>query len=262
MLLALYMLMLGVNAEAACPATAVELAQLTDQALLSYESWEWDAFDSARASLDSAVLCAADPLDPLAASRVHLVHALAAGLTKDEAIATTHFRSLLVTDPSYVLPDSLAAPGSLLQRAFEAAKLAEPGDTRRVRADELWVDGAEARRLPVDRPFVAQSMVEDGLKTWIVAGEPLPDDLTLALGPPPTSRRTLALGVTGGASVIAGGALLFLASQTADQLDPSLTWNEGDALLRRNRSLAVGGVGLGAAGLALGAVGVTLELKR
>ena len=261
MLLALSMLLLGPVAQAGCPSTPLELQQLIDQALLSYESWEWEAFAHARDAVDSAAICAADPLDALAASRVHLIHALAAGVNKDEGAATAHFRSLLATDPSFVLPDSLAAPGSLLQRAFEAARTAEPGETDRVHATELWVDGERARRVPVDRPFVAQASGEMGLQTWLVSAQPLPDDLQLALGAPVPTRAPLFLGVGGGAALILGGAALFLASRTSAELDGAPTLAAGDALLIANHRYVGAGAGLGAIGLGLGATALTFELR-
>lgn len=259
-LLVLSMLLLDLNAEAACPSTPLELQQLIDQALLSYESWEWESFARACEALDAAAICAADPLDVLSVSRVHLVHALAAGVTKDEGTATAHFRSLLATDPTYVLPDSLAAPGSLLQRAFDEARAAEPAETQRVRASALWIDGERSRHMPVDRPFVAQAQGEMGLQTWLVAAQPVPDDLALALGAPLPARTPLLLGASGGAAALLGGAALYLASRAASDLDGAGSLGEGDALLVANHRYVYGGAALCGVGLGLGAAGLSIQL--
>lgn len=262
MLLGLLSLTLISRAEAGCPSTLADVHLLAEQALLSYENWEFDSFKETRASLDTTVLCAADPLDPLTASQVHLVHALESGLDKKQDVATLHFRALLATDPTYVLPDSLAAPGSLLQRAFGDAKAADSGPTQRVSVDQLWLDGERARRIPTDRPFVAQLNEEGGLQTWLVTPPPLPDELQAALGRPPPSRLSVTLGGAGVASLAASGTLLFLASRSAAELEPALTSTEAFALKQRNRSMARGGAALAAVGLGLGVAGISVELVR
>lgn len=255
--------LLGLPARAACPASTTDLRAAIDQGVEAYESWDWEHFGLAVADVDALLGCLAEPLSPKDAAQVHLFGALQAGVKKDEARATVAFQSLLALDPAFELPQSLGSPGSLLRRAYEAARAADVGESVRLH-DEGWiVDGQPAaRRLPLSRPALVQRLGDDGLQTWVVSGQPLPDPLELATARPAPRPAVLGLGVASGVS-LALGALSFVAARHTSSAYPDAgTPEEAARLNALNHASFLGGAGLGAAGLGLGVSAVIIELRR
>lgn len=266
-------LLLTLPAQAACPSSISELHAGIDAGIAAYEAWEWDRFGLARADVAAIVGCLSEPLAVADAERVHLFTALQAGVDKDEGRATEAFRALL------------AAPGSLLQRAFDAAKVPEPLDQRRLPKGGWIVDGqAGARALPLSRPAIVQKQAESGLSTWMVAGEPLPDDLSLALAQKPKGssgsapkqagaapaadagtdegegrRRAVRLGLAGGGALALSAASFALTYSTSMAHGEATTYDEEARTTRLNHAFFVGGAASGAVGLGLG-VGATISL--
>lgn len=278
-------LLLTLPAQAACPSSISELHAGIDAGIAAYEAWEWDRFGLARADVAAIVGCLSEPLAVADAERVHLFTALQAGVDKDEGRATEAFRALLAVNVGYTLPEGLAAPGSLLQRAFDAAKVPEPLDQRRLPKGGWIVDGqAGARALPLSRPAIVQKQAESGLSTWMVAGEPLPDDLSLALAQKPKGssgsapkqagaapaadagtdegegrRRAVRLGLAGGGALALSAASFALTYSTSMAHGEATTYDEEARTTRLNHAFFVGGAASGAVGLGLG-VGATISL--
>lgn len=272
-MLALLSLLLS-TAAAACPASTADLRAAIDAGVAAYGEWAWDRFGLARADVAGMIGCLSEPLAPEDARRIHLFAALQAGVDKDEARATGAFRALLAVDPVWALPAELAAPGSLLQRAFDAARVEVEVETLRLPKGDWLVDGASGvRALPLSRPAVLQRRTPESLDTWLVAGEPLPDSLSEALSRPApkprkaaetsaeapgSGRRPLVLGAASGGALALSALSFGLAWRAWDAYPDARTAEEAASLNRANHVFYAGGVAVGAVGLGLG-VGAALD---
>ncbi len=269
-------------AQAACPSSIPDLRAGIDAGIAAYQAWEWDRFGLARADVAAMLGCLDGPLAPEDAAQIHLFVALQAGVDKDEARATEAFRALLAVNAGYVLPEDLAAPGSLLRRAFEAAAVAEPLVTRKLPGGGWIVDGQSgARALPLSRPALVQKELEAQLHTWMVAGEPLPDDLSAALVRPsrktaaaggesapaedsdrPSRKRTLVLGVASGGALALGATAMTFAVRTEERFWDSTTDSQAVTTKGQNNALYFGALASGAVGLGLGVTATITVLGR
>jgi hypothetical protein len=210
--------------------------------------------------------CPEAPLTPATVRKVHLFTALQAGVDKDEARASSAFRALLDDQPAYALPDDLAAPGSLLRRAFEAAKAEKPGDVQPLAGRGWVVDGApKAHELPLYRPTLVQRQADGLTQTWLVSGPPLPDDLQQAIAGKSAKQGgdgralPLGLGVAGGGALLLSAASFAVAYASWRAYPDAPDEAAASALNSRNHTLLVGSAATGALGLGLG-VGAAITL--
>ncbi len=171
------------TAQAACPALESALQAEVELGVAAYERFDWPSFqrhlDAARAD----VLCVGSVLSPLTSARLHLLEALAAGLSRDEAAALAAFRGLLSVMPSYQPSDGLIAPGSMLAKALANARALGDGPTRSLPGEGWTVDGrAGASGYPTERFAVVQRQESWGvLRTWVLDGGAPPPDLLAAI---------------------------------------------------------------------------------
>lgn len=266
-------LLLALPARAECPSSSAELRAEITAGIAAYEAWEWDRFGLARADVASMIGCLGEPLATDDAAQVHLFAALQAGVDKDEIRATEAFRALLAIKPEAGLPEGLAAPGSLLRRAFDAAHVAADTPTRRLPKGDWIVDGQRgASTLPLSRPSVVQYSGSDQLRTWVVAGEPLPDDLSLALskprgarsvsadsGPGSSRRRALGMGIASGGALALSAASFALTWSTSNAYWEAGTEEEAGRIRDMNNVFFYSGAATGVLGLGLG-VGATISV--
>lgn len=266
-------LLLALPASAACPSSQADLAGEIDAGVAAYKNWEWDRFGLARSAVAGMLSCPAAPLDPATVRKVHLFSALQAGVDKDEARATASFRALLDDQPAFVLPEDLAAPGSLLRRAFEAAQAEKPGQVQPLPGRDWVVDGMpKAHEMPLYRPTLVQRQGDDGVQTWLVSGPPLPRDLQEAITGKSATKAgggralPIGLGVAGGGALLLSAASFVVASTAAKEY-PSTPTADADldevaGLVHRNHAFYVGGAAAGAIGLGLGAgAAITLVIR-
>ncbi len=192
------LLILISSAWADCPASATALRADLDAAQQAYEAQSWDQFASAFSDVENDVGCLLDVVNSSDASRVHLVHALAAARASDTAAATVAFRGQLATDPTYDPPFSLAPPGSLLRTAFENSRK-DPGAPSMALAEGSWyLDGMPASELPGAQAAVVQRFDgQGGLSSWYLSGLDVPAGLAdhvkgavAAPTPEPTQRTS------------------------------------------------------------------------
>jgi len=259
-------LLLALPGHAACPSTQADLSAEIDAGVTAYKSWAWDRFGLARSAVAEMLPCLDGPLSPATARQVHLFTALQAGVDKDEARAAAAFRALLDDQPAFALPEDLAAPGSLLRRAFDAAKTEKPGEVQPLAGRGWVVDGApKAHEMPLYRPTLVQRQAEGLTQTWLVSGPPLPDDLQQALSRKSANQAgegralPLGLGVASGSALLLSAASLAVAWQSWRDYPDAKTTAEADTLNTRNHAFLIGGAAGGAVGIGLG-VGAAITL--
>jgi len=268
-------------AHADCPADSGTLLQDVDRAVEAYEDWAWERFESELATVQEDMGCLAEVISASAAARIHLLLALDAGRRQDAHGAETAFRGLLAVDPTFSLSTELAAPGSLLHRAFMAAKAAAPSDTRSMTERACFVDGTPgATEVPTERTAIVQLLEPgEGFSSWCLMGGPFPPSLeTELLVEPATSvasvlsdgessatagagqaigkrRSPLLLAAGGVALAAAAGGMVWSESIEGSMLEQTTESRARDQYQRGlTVSIASTGVGVVGGGLVLGAV--------
>lgn len=277
-MVSLLWLALGV-AEAACPSRVADLQRPINEAQAAFASMDDGAMSRASAAAESALGCLGEPISAASAASVHRHEALVAFLHNDPARARAAFRSALVLQPSYRLPEDVAPPGNPLATLYDEARALGPGPEEPVFTEPgltLLVDGATSTALPSDRPVIVQVLSGDGAvlsTTYLQVGADLPAGLRVLpadpgfLPPPPPknnelppapqapARRPVALLAAGGGALVASGAMLTLSAVTqARYLDLDTPTASLDGLVQRNHAAVLAAGGLGAVGLGLGAV--------
>ncbi len=128
----------------------------------------------------AALACAAGPLSPDTAARVHRVEGLMAFLDRDTGRVASAFAAARALDPSYTFPEAMIGARNPVRVAYDAAP--PSGGTRPVpppaRRVTLWVDGEPVRARPDARAAIVQVQVADapmGASVWVLPDDPLPD---------------------------------------------------------------------------------------
>lgn len=274
------LLWLGMGvASAACPSRVTDLQRPLNEAQAAFASMDDATMERASTSADEALACLSEPISAASAASVHRHHALVAFLHEDPARARAAFRSALVLQPSYRLPEDVAPPGNPLALLYDEARGLGPGPEEPVWPEAgttLLVDGATSTALPSDRPVVVQILSGDGAvlsTTYLQVGANLPAGLSvtppsasgappkvnagLTQVSPPPARHPIGLAAAGGGALLGSAALLVMSAATqATFKDESTPEDELDRLVTLNHAAVQGSVGLGLVGLGLGAVAV------
>jgi hypothetical protein len=242
-LLLLLVLGLGHHMEAraaACeePSTRTEVGLVVADAMEGFRNLDALRFELARNKVFTLLTCLDETLLPRDAARVHAMMAVDAFLRKDEAASIESFRAALAADRSYDLPPGMVPEGHLLKKRLEEARArasAPPRPLPSLGPHVIWVDGAESRVAPSDRPTLLQRVQETGkplatvylatgapLPAWLPPAAPVPQARTRT--PRPRTREPRPWGLVGaaGLSALATGASYVLAMQAHDAFqDPS-----------------------------------------
>ena len=276
-------------APTALACTADELGQATDAAVAAWSQQDLAAFRSAREAMAEHLACQTEVLSTDAVRDVHLTGALSAYLPpRDPDRVEAAFRALLSVDPGFALSEAIAPPGNLLHDLLEQARAPDPAAAASVQAlgasegCTVLVDGREASFRTTARPVLLQLACAGSAKANVL----LPPDAPLpiwAQPPPPAveplplpptdpepdreGRPALALAIGGGASLVAGAAVLANARGWKDDYELLVADIPGGGLadeeapdveLARTRANRRGyvaqGLGLAGAGLVTAAV--------
>ncbi len=213
------------------------------------QAWGDDAANFAVAvdAMRRILPCVTEPVDAATAAHVHRVEGLAAFAVRDLAATRLAFSAARATDPSWVLPEAVAAQGSPLRAEWSRVEPL-PGTVRLAapRRGELRVDGVATLQRPEARPTLVQVVDERGLavtSAWVPAG-----------GNVPAYARKPGAGwwIAAGASAVGGAALLGGAYVADDDYRHSTTEVEAEGARTRVNGLAGAAVGAGALALGLG----------
>lgn len=282
------------TAQAACSATADELAQHVEGATLAFAAMDSATFGAEREQAYAILGCISEPMPGSLAGAFHRMEALAGYLENDVDRTITSFQAATVADPDYNLPMTLAPEGNLLRDYFEEARAFPARGLQEVTLPIgawLWVDGARSTVRPIERPAIIQGVGADSKVQWtryVTPNDPLPQVRAVAVqqvvvsGPartsssaPPSARSSAGavpawpFFVAAGVSGLASGGLWWAANQSAgrvEELGGAIAKNtnmegintaaDADALIRRANT--TGYVAQATAGLSLSlcAVGV------
>lgn len=282
-LLSLGLLLLGAGAaHAACPqiTRATDLQRALNEAQAAYAALDIRAFEQARASAADTLSCLGEAISPPLAAAAHRAEAISAFVGDDTQRARSAFRSSLVLQPAYRMPEDVLPPGSPLHSLYEEARALGPGldePAGLVAGITLLVDGADASSVPSERPTILQIVAPDGQiqGTWYLrVGDPFPEELRGAPTPPPAARtptttvqaqtagprdrRWVPLAVGAGVSGLLAGGAYALSARSHDQyVTPGAVDYvalEGVRDANHAQVLAAGGLSVVALGLGVGAV--------
>lgn len=211
-------------------------------------AWGASAADFAVAvsAVRAIVPCLGAPIDTPTAAHVHRVEGLAAFAARDKVAAAQAFAAARAADPAWALPAELAPEGGPLRAVWDqapAAGAARPLPTPG--GGELRVDGVPGHTRAEARPVLLQVVTKEGRAR---------DSAWLAAGAAPTypRARPVAAWIGTGACLLAGGALLGVATAANDDYQASSTVAQAEERRAVVNGLAGGAVGLGAVGLGLG----------
>lgn len=218
------------------------------------QSWGDDAANFAVAvdSMRRILPCVQEGVDPATAAHVHRVEGLAAFAARDLPAARLAFAAARVVDPTWVMPEAVAAVGSPLRAEWSAAEAATTTvRLPRPRSGELRVDGLLASERPDARPALLQVMDTRGravTSAWLAVGAPVP-----AYEKKPGAGWWIAAG----ASAVGGGALLGAAYLADGEYRRSSTGAEADEARRVVNGLAGAASGAGVLAVGLGVVAIS-----
>ncbi len=283
------LLIAGLSAQAATcahPTRATDLQRALNEAMAAYAALDIAAFDRARADATTTLECLGEPVSPPLAAAAHRAEAIAAFVQDDLQGTRSAFRSALVLQPAYRMPEDVLPPGSPLQALYEEARQLGPGPDEPASLAvglTLLVDGADQGGVPAERPAIVQVVAPDGQvqSTWYLrVGDPFPEELrappgavavtspvvspvmspvvSSTSGEPDRGGRWMPLAIGAGVSgLLAGGAWALSAASHDRFVTPGeVAYEELEALQRANHAqvLAAGGLGVTALGLGIGAV--------
>jgi hypothetical protein len=264
--------LLAAAALAACPSSPEALSGELSSAYDAYLAFDTAGFRVLARQAHEDAACLDGVLEPIAASKLHLVEALHAWVDKDGAAMVASFRGLRSADPVYEPPADLAPAGSGLRQGFESAGAAGPGPEEAVEVGDgirLLVDGRPTARLPTQRAALVQVERADApLRSWYLRPGAAPDDIIGAVRPsPPAAASTARSGarkshpsrtllISGLAVGVASGAALLAAQGTKDAYASNDDVGEEEPLFQWNQVLGYGGYGLGVVAVGLGATAV------
>lgn len=232
-----------------------------DAALAGVEAaWGVDeaAFAAGMGSARDVLACLRAPLTPTQAARYHRAEGLAAFLDKQTPAAARAFSAARAIDPTWRFPASMVPPGNPVEVAWDASP-ASPPPTNRAPPPRggatLWIDGADTRARPADRPAVLQVGSRDGLTTsaWVGPTDPVPYP---ARG---DGRRKPLLVAAGAAGLVAAG-LYGGGVVSAHAWADATSIEEADALQGRTNTLV--GASAGVAVLATGTLACAFVVGR
>ncbi len=241
---------------------------------------EEDAVTLAITRLDTRLHCLSEPLAPVDVAAVHRLYAYGAFVQGDIPGARAAFGAARGADPSWVITERLAPPGTPLRELFNTASLDVATEAVRVPSGtSLLVDGVRTLERPLDRPAVLQLISAEGHvleSAWLTEDEPMPDWSRYAVVVPPTpvagapvrgarERSTVEHGspapwwIAGGAAILAGaGVYAWALGDHAhyENMDNGLDEAGLSSLRGRANTKVAVSCGLGAVGLGLGVVAI------
>lgn len=256
-------------ARADCPAavTPTQWTEALDAAEARFKALDTAGYRDALDDVQLAVPCLDGAVTPEGAARFHLLRGLALYTRGDAEGARLSFAAARASEPGVRLDFELVPEGHEVHELVQGA--GTPGATRAAdppEDGELWFDGAAAGARPTDRPTLAQWIRDNGtagssallspgdaMLVYPMRPAPRPDGPDRAQEPSPLR---LALGVGGGALLVAGGASYAVALGQAGKVrgphGPEVELDDLEAWKRRaNRFAGIGAAlgGLGGAGL-------------
>lgn len=294
----LTLLLAGTLSAAECPAAMDALLEQAEAGIAAFEDMDAEGFETAVYEVREMVGCPEAAVDSYLVLRLHLLMALDAYTDRELGRAQEAFRAVLVADPTWRPPSSLAPRGNPLRQVYDFAAKDQPGpsaDLAEPTEGSFYVDGLPATVRPSDRPFVLQWIDDYGnvrWSQWLPAGAHLPIEVLAAMheddpmdvfrqAPPPVEddpsvlpppepgggrgASVALLSGAGGMAVASGGLLvaaLVSRNQWQDAVDECVTWGGceagPDAALQENEKLAQRARTLGYA--AQGSAGLALGL--
>lgn len=180
------------SVQATCPANVDSLRIAVDSALEAYDKWVWTAFAEQVATVRADVSCLQQVPAQGDLERLHLLHALVAYRASDVEGMRAAFKAVLAVSPNYSPPESLAAIGSDLRKAWEEARKTGPGAIRPLGMGGSWyVDGrAGATEIPTERKALVQLVEPNGeLLSWYLEAKGEYGDI-FEQKPPSQSNRS------------------------------------------------------------------------
>ncbi len=280
----------GLDALAACPASAEQLSAEIDAAERAFAAIDTVGFKASVTAMRGSLGCLAAPPDPRLASRVHEVEALDAFFDQEQGRALLSLRAMVEVQPEADLSQDLAPAGGEL-RAWLSMARHMPTTLRATVTPPagltLLVDGVASSDLPADRPALVVLVGADGGVRWSGLSTGLAGLPAMALAPPPTPaplpsptpsptpdeprepRRLLR--AAGGVALVSAGlwAGALLSAAQVDAVGEAIAAGEPrvgvedraafDQLVTRTNALGVAGQVTGGLALGLGAVGLVVR---
>lgn len=173
------------TAHSACPADSEALRADLEAASQAYAAWEWGAFDERVAAVREDLGCLSEVVTGDGALQVHRLFVLVGARTQDAELVQDAFGGMLAVNPDYEPSLSLAASGSMLRGAYEAAAATAPGSGEPLPEGTWFVDGQpDATRVPTHRAALLQRRGGDGTccDAWYVRGGELPEEVAVLAG--------------------------------------------------------------------------------
>lgn len=241
-------------AECTIPRTAAEL----DATLVEVEA-AWgespEAFGDALAGARALLACVNVPVAPTTAARLLRLRGLEAFLARDTATAALAFTGARAADPTLDLPESMAPVGNPLRAVWETSMDEAPTVVLRApRRGRVFVDGAEAKSAPGERPFVFQWIHGVRVEGAVATAATLPSY------PRQTHPAATPLLVASGATGAAAAVLYGLAWASRDEWATAGDRSSFDDGVDRTNTLSVAAAGAGVG--ALGLLGTSLVVAR
>ncbi len=241
-------------AECTVPRTLAELDTSVGEAESSWgQSAEY--FGEAIGGTRAVLGCVNQPLPPATAARLLRLRGLEAFLGRDTPTAAAAFNAARALDPQLDLPESMAPVGNPLRAVWDTHVEPGPAATLRdARRGSLYVDGAPAKTVPTERPFVFQWIDGVRVEGAIATANDLPSY------PRETHPAATPLMVASGVAAAAAVASYGLAWAARDEWEnPDGAESFESAYARTNTlSIVAAGAGIGAVGL----LGTSLVVAR
>lgn len=269
----LFSILLVAQVGAVCPADADLVGEHVDAAVQAYEDWEWDSFAAGVAQVNEELACLEEIASPTLVARVHLLAALYGARYQKPDLARDAFRGLLSLDPYYEPSIELAAPGSALRQAYDAAGQAGPGDVLPLPDGSWYVDGLpDPVGYPVQRAALVQQDGQKRVRSWYLLGGDVPPELVRVESVPepvpeprrperqrkqrePKPSRAL-LGTGLACAAVAAGSFTYAELSWAHTMDSVADQPRAYDAYDRAHAMTIGGIAAGgvASGLVLTAV--------
>lgn len=235
-----------------------------DQAIADLD--EYSLTDAVARARDT-VRCLDEVLTPLEVAHLYRVSGISAYVADDLVRAVEDFAVAKAVDPNASIDTALGKP---LRQTYEAVPPSTGEVIELPKPDQgyLNIDGARSDVAPKDRAYFAQWLNDDGSirSSWFMGKGLLPPYPTRSSEKGDKGEKVGGGGKPGVPILVAGIAASLLsvgsmvgAEVTEDQFEGSKKRSEQlGGLITANRTLAYGGIGLGAAGIGL--VGVSFAV--
>ncbi|MFH1466883.1 MAG: hypothetical protein ABIO70_21040 [Pseudomonadota bacterium] len=267
-------------AHAACeaPTTTLQVQTLVEQAEATYTALDVPGFQAATDAIVADLACLHEPVPRYLAASVHRMVGLRAFIDRQPERSTRAFAAARSIEPAYSFPETLVPAGNPVLSTYAAipvesggmAALTAPAD------GHYLLDGRPGTERSTAWPVIFQQVDGQGqvlATSYLWQGEPLPSlavpapvaeaptapaaqpPALLAAPAEPKGHPRWGLLATGGASLVAAGALYAVAHGAHDSYyDAGTNPADKPGLRTTTNTCFVGSIALGAAGLGLGTV--------